>query len=104
MKKKHILGLATLLVLLTVTILLVVKFGFNETLKETPKKAFIASSGEEVILYDSEYKESLKLTRGSNVYVYSSEIKNEEEVYKKIKYNDNEYLVKLNNVVLRECS
>lgn len=102
MKKKHVLGLVTLLVLLTVTVLLVIKFGFKETLNETPKKAFIASSGEEVVLYDSEYKELLKLNRGSNVYVYSSEIKNEEETYKKIKYNDNEYLVKLNNVVLKE--
>jgi len=61
MKKKHIFSLIGLLFLLVIVILLIVKFGSKVTLEETPKTAYIASTGEEVVLYDEEYNESLKL-------------------------------------------
>ena len=99
MRKKHIFGLITLLVLLTSVILLIIKFSNTPVLEETPKTGYIASTGEEVTLYDEEYNESLKLTRGNKIYVYSKEITNEDKIYKKIKYNKKEYLVNINNIV-----
>lgn len=99
MKKKHILGLFILLFLLVVIVLLLIKFNNKPVLEETPTVGYIASREFEITLYDEEYNESLKLTRGSEVYVYSSELENENIIYKKVKYNKKEYLVNINNIV-----
>ena len=97
--KKHIFRLLILVLLLIVTILLIIKFTSKSNLSETPKTGFVASDSKEVTLYDSEYNESLKLTRGSKVYVYSSKITNEDVAYKKVEYNKEEYFVNINNIV-----
>ena len=102
--KKHIFRIFILIILLSVTVLLIIKFGNKVTLSETPSTGYIASDINEVMLYDEEYNESIKLTRGNKVYVYSKEIKNEENTYKKIKYNNKEYLVNVNNLVKKEDS
>ena len=99
MKKRHIFGLVTLLFLLVVIILLLIKFLPQKQVEETPKTGYIASNTYDAVLYDSEYNEALKLIRGSKVYVYSKDIVNEELTYKKVKYNNAEYLVSVNNIV-----
>ena len=66
-----------LLFLLVVIILLLIKFKNKTPLPETPITGFVASTSNEVILYDNEYNESIKLTRGSKVYIYSDEINKE---------------------------
>ena len=102
--KKHILRISILIFLLVITILIIIKFSGKVNLKETPNTGYIASDNSEVILYDEEYNESLKLTRGNKVYVYEKEISNENNTYKKIKYDDKEYLVNINNLVKKEES
>ena len=102
MKKKHIVLLIALVILFSCVILLLIKFSDKVELKETLKEAYIASNENEVILYDSEYKEVVKLTRGIKVNVYSKELTNEDKKYKKIEYKNKEYLVDIDNVVLKE--
>ena len=97
--KKKIFCFIILLFLLVVIILLLIKFKDKTPLSETPISGFVASDVNEVILYDNEYNESIKLTRGSKVYIYSEKINNEEKLYKKVKYNNKEYLVNINNLV-----
>ena len=99
MKKKHIFILITIILLITAIVLLSFKFKDSPIVLETPEKGYVASDDYEVILYDSEFNETDKLIRGSEVYVYSSKITNEDEVYKKVKYNNKEYLVNVNNLV-----
>ncbi len=99
MKRKHIFILITLLVLLGAIILLAIKFSDKKEVVEKPEKGYVASDINEVVLYDIEYNEALNIIRGSEVYVYSSDIINEEVTYKKVKYNNKEYLVKVNNLV-----
>ena len=99
MKKKHIILLISLFVLLGALGCGIFMFMDKKTVPEVPVKSFVASDSYEAILYDTEYNESLKLTRGSEVYVYSSEIKTEDVTYKKVKYNNKEYLMNINNIV-----
>jgi len=98
MNKKRILRLSILVILLIVTILLIVKFSDKIHLSETPSTGYVASDINEVTLYDKEYNESMKLTRGNKVYVYSKKITDEDNTYKKIKYNKKEYLININNL------
>lgn len=100
--KKHILIISILLILLVATILLILKFNNKTSFKESMNEVYIAGIDNEVVLYDLEYKESLKLSRGMKVYVYSNDIINEEVSYKKIKYNDKEYLINSENVVKKD--
>ena len=99
MKKRHIFGLVTLLFLLVIVILLLIKFLPTKEIEETPTISYIASNTYDAVLYDSEYNEALKLIRGSKIYVYSKDIVNDENTYKKVKYNNNEYLISVNNIV-----
>ena len=99
MRKKHGLSFFILIFLLIVSVLLLSKFNTKIELNETPKLGFVASTHKQITLYDLEYTESLKLTRGTKIYVYSSDIVNEDITYKKIKYNNTEYLVNVNNIV-----
>jgi len=101
MKIKHILILFVIL-LITAGILLLAKFAPIESVPEIPEEGYVASEELEVVLYDEEYNESINLIRGSKVYVYSNEITNEEDIYKKVLYDDIEYLVKVNNIVEKE--
>ena len=50
-------------------------------------------------MYDNEYLESISLARGSEVNVYNDDIIYEDTIYKKIKYDEKEYLVNVNNLV-----
>ncbi len=104
MKKNHVLRIIMLAILFIVIILLIIKFSGKVELNETPSTGYIASDINEVVLYDEEYNESMKLTRGSKVYVYSKEITNKDNTYKKVKYNKEEYLINVNNLVKDEKS
>ena len=99
---KHILGLIIFLIVIGVGVVLGYKYLPTKTVPEKPKTEYIASDLTEVILYDTEYNESLKLVRGSKVYVYSKEIVNEDSTYKKVTYDNKEYLVNINNLVKKE--
>ena len=66
--------------------------------EETSNKKYISSNVSEVLLYDLEYNESIKVSRGKTVEAFSFKEKKEDEIYIKIKYNDDFYLVNQNNL------
>jgi len=70
----------------------------KEEIKETTNKNYISSEVSDVILYDLEYKESIKINRGEEVDVYKFKEKREDNVYVKIKYKDEFYMVNENNL------
>ena len=61
--------------------------------EENIEKKYISSELSEVILYDLDYNESIKITRGESVDVYKFKEKREDDIYIKIKYNDEFYLI-----------
>jgi len=71
---------------------------FNNKEKEVLNKKYIASENSFVILYDLEYKESIKINRGEEVNVYKFKEKKEDNIYIKIKYKDKFYLINQNNL------
>jgi len=62
--------------------------------------AYIASSSQKVQVYNSEFKKDIEIVRGTKVISYSADIKKEDsdDIYKKIKYNKKEYLIKEENL------
>ena len=70
----------------------------KEVVKEVPELNYISSETSEVVLYDLEYKESIKINRGEKINVYKFKEKKEDIIYVKIKYKDNFYLVNENNL------
>ena len=76
-------------------------FKKDET-KESIQTNYISSETSEVILYDLEYNESIKISRGEKVNVYNFKEKKEDDIYIKIKYNDEFYLINQNNLVSNE--
>ena len=97
MKKflKIIIPIIILISLCTVLILFLKKTTKEEI--ESYKK-YISSDMSQVILYDLEYKESIKITRGEEIIVYNFKEKKEDNIYTKIKYNNKFYLINENNV------
>ena len=81
-----------------VTILLIKLFNPEQN-DDVLSSSYLASSETQVPLYDLEYNKVLMATRGIEVSSYSKEIVKEEETYKRIKYNNVEYLVNSNNIV-----
>ena len=70
----------------------------KEDVKEVTELNYISSETSEVVLYDLEYKESIKINRGEKINVYKFKEKKEDIIYVKIKYKDNFYLVNENNL------
>lgn len=111
-KKKHrikILNVIIAVVLLIVFFIVLFKVGGKLTAKIIEKKtdAYLASSTYTVKLYDLTFKEVDEVIRGAKVILYEYEVKKEIEgeetlIYRKIKYNGNEYLIDKDNVVLIE--
>ena len=71
----------------------------KDVVKETPTKNYISSDKVSVALYDLEYNESISVNRGEEVNVYKFKEKREDDLYVKIKYNDEFYMIKENNLV-----
>ena len=99
MIKKHIIPIILLLILL----ILCFAFIFNKPgkVKQITMTNYIASENNLISIYDEEFNEVEKIVRGSKVKTYNEEYKNEEVVYKKIKYNKKEYLIESSNLVLK---
>ena len=102
MKKRHIFTIIFLIFLLVVSLLIFFKFNNKNLFKETTIKSYIASDNNEAVLYDEEYNKVSSLTRGVKVDVFSSVVKNNEDSYKKIKYEDKYYLVNINNLTMEK--
>ncbi|MBR6690735.1 MAG: hypothetical protein IKL65_05335 [Bacilli bacterium] len=102
MAKKKKIKKSVLKSLVAVLLILVLMFVLISTLKkdeeETSNKKYISSNVSEVLLYDLEYNESIKVSRGKTVEAFSFKEKKEDEIYIKIKYNDDFYLVNQNNL------
>lgn len=99
MIKKHIITIILLLALLFLCIIII--FNKPSKIKQTTITNYIASENNLVSIYDEEFKEVEKIIRGSKVKTYNEEHKNEEIVYKRIKYNNKEYLVNSSNLVVK---
>ena len=83
-----------LIILLVVSLILLLKKDKEESIV----KNYISSDVSEIILYDLEYKESIKINRGEKVSVYKFKEKKDDDIYVKIKYKDEFYLVNQNNL------
>ena len=63
------------------------------------KPAYLASAEYEIQLYDMNYQESIKLIRGAEVTLFEKEVEQKDEsgkilnTYRKVKYEDKEYLL-----------
>ena len=67
----------------------------------TSDKMFVASSNLTVPLYDMNFNEVDKITRGTELIVSDKTTNNEQEYYK-IKYSDNEYYISVDDLVKEE--
>ena len=70
--------------------------------KEEFNKGYITSDVSFAVLYDLEYKESIKINRGEKVNIYKFKEKREDDIYIKIKYNDKFYLINQINLTTNE--
>lgn len=61
--------------------------------KGTTEVSYLASANEQIVLYDSEFKETSKLVRGIEVSKYKTKVSNEGLTYNKIKYQGKNYLI-----------
>ena len=68
----------------------------------TSDKMYVASSSLTVPLYDMNYNEVDKLTRGTEVIVNGDKIVNNNQEYYKISYNKSEYYILVNDLVKEE--
>lgn len=95
---------AIFIVILCVFIFGIIKgVSFIKDKLSNPKvEKYIASSTTNIDLYDLKFQKVDTILRGSKVEEYEKTVTNKEtkEVYNKIKYNDTEYLVKLNSTSL----
>ena len=70
----------------------------GNTSKDSTIKNYISSKDVSVLLYDLEYNKSIKINRGEEVDIYKFKEKKEDDIYIKIKYNDEFYLINQNNL------
>ena len=71
----------------------------GKPVKEISVPSYIASEEYNVSLYDLEYKEAIKVPRGTEVDKYEKEYINEEITYVKILYNDELYMIPVEDLV-----
>jgi len=87
-----------LIIILLIGLILLLNNNESKNEKEKINKSYISGEVSNVTLYDLEYKESIKINRGEEVDAYKFKEKKEDEIYIKIKYKDNFYLIKDNNL------
>ena len=68
----------------------------------TSDKMFVASNSQTVPLYDMNFNEVEKLTRGTEIIINGDKTTNNNQEYYKINYNKNEYYILVDNVVKEE--
>ena len=73
------------------------KFLIGKIIVKT-EDGYVSSVSETVKLYNLEFKEDIDIIRGSKVIIYEKEIENKNEVYKKIKYDKEIYLIDSDNL------
>ncbi len=93
---------ALLLILIIIFILAIVYYFYRDSLfiaKPKLETLYVASNTNEITIYSQEYKESGKIIRGKEVKAYPEDINNDNKTYKKIIYDDKQYLITKNNLV-----
>ena len=68
------------------------------TLPKDATYMYIASSSNNVVLYDMEYNETTKLSRGEKVIISKDKVENNGLSYYKVTYDNHEYLIKEENL------
>ncbi len=68
----------------------------------TSDKMFVASNSQTVPLYDMNFNEVEKLTRGTEIIINGDKTTNNNQEYYKINYNKNEYYILANDLVKEE--
>ena len=94
-RKKRRLFFKLLIVLLIIFLVFLFKDNFNVIVATN----YIASSDLTAQLYDENFKESIKLPRGTKVTVYEKEYVKDDKQYTKIQYNNEFYMINVDNVV-----
>lgn len=97
MKEKAKFIIPIIIILLLILLLVII---LNK--EEKTEKKYISSEVSEIILYDLDYKESIKINRGEKVSVYKFKEKKEDDIYIKIKYKDEFYLINQNNLTTKK--
>ena len=93
--KKNI--LIPFIIIIIVVIVLISLPKKNNTI-EKEKERYISGNIPMITLYDLEYKESISISRGTLVYINKFKEKKGDDIYIKIKYNDDYYLINQNNL------
>ena len=97
--KKTVLIPFVVIILIVLVLLFVLNKGNN---KLNNSKYYISSETKNAIIYDLEYNEVDTITRGSEVIVYRFKEKKDDNIYTKIKYKDNIYLINQDNLTLNK--
>ena len=97
MRLKKIVILPLILIVLLLLILIIILL-YKKEVKEETSKSYISSEMVSVTLYDLEYNESIKINRGEEVATYKFKEKKDDDIYVKIKYKDEFYLINKNNL------
>ena len=84
-------------ILVAIILILIVLIIFNYSKKNKVEKtfdAYISSSNNSIKIMSEDQNEFIDIIRGTKVTLYEKEVKTEDnKIYRKIKYNDNYYLV-----------
>ncbi len=89
-----------IVVFLIIVVIVIKSINFNFEKQSKIKEYYVASLNNEIETYDFEFKNVGTLPRGSKVTATSKEIVNEkEQVFYKVNFNDNIYLVEKLNLV-----
>lgn len=100
MKRKFKRKLKFFFIILVVIAAVVLCFLYKDKFKEEIVVTnFIASNEFTVPVYDNDYNEVAKLTRGTKVSKYEKVYVKEDKQYEKIEYNGNFYIVNVENLV-----
>ncbi len=100
MKRKFKRRIRFFFIILVVVAAVVLCFMYKDKFKEEIVVTnFIASNEFTVPVYDNDYNEVAKLTRGTKVSKYEKVYVKEDKQYEKIEYNGNFYIVNVENLV-----
>ena len=99
---KKIISAITILLVIGVALYFIINFLGEEKKEDKLTKNYISSEQSSVVLYDLEYKEATNVVRGSEVKAYKFKEKVEDTIYVKIKYEDEIYLIREENLTTKK--
>ena len=91
MRKKRRLKKRVLIPFIIIVILVLIVLFMPQNNNKGKSEKYISGSTPMITLYDLEYKESNSISRGTLVNTYKFKEKKGDDVYTKIKYNDEYY-------------